>query len=192
MSIIRFEQLYISCPSVLNSSDGFIHYNKLREQGHSQVVDQTCWIRISSLMVAIIPIYKINKIHFRQLIPPKNLHTTVQKHRQSIPSIQLNSLPPSWLPKPYSLFPDPLVSSLILNSSSLMPFPPTFSTLSPTRPSSCVTVFCDSGASICPWRRKLSLCHEICPPSASRCFCALRFAAPIDVRAYLWKVRYWP
>lgn len=47
----------------------------------------------------------------------------------------------------------------------------------------CATVPCDSGGSSFPCRLKLSLCQLICPPSASLCFCALRFAAEILVRA---------
>lgn len=38
--------------------------------------------------------------------------------------------------------------------------------------------------SSCPCLLRLSLCQLICPPSASRCLCALSLAARIEVRVY--------
>jgi hypothetical protein len=79
-----------------------------------------------------------------------------------------------------------LAASLTLSSSSDLA---TFSTSDPSfaafSPSSCFTVPFDSGPASAPCLRSDSLRQLICPPSASRCICALRFAADMDVRAYL-------
>ena len=82
------------------------------------------------------------------------------------------------------------VRSLILLSASvstISPFSPSFILPLRSRPSckvptSCPTVPSSTGLSSFPCRLKVSLCQLICPPSASLCFCAFRFAAWIEVR----------
>lgn len=78
-----------------------------------------------------------------------------------------------------------LAASLTLSSSSDLATTFCPSSLAAFSPSSCFTVLFDSGAASAPCLRSDSLRQLICPPSASRCICALRFAAVMDVRAYL-------
>lgn len=79
-----------------------------------------------------------------------------------------------------------LAAALTLSSSSdLATFSPSAPSFAAFSPSSCFTVLFDSGAASAPCLRSDSLRQLICPPSASRCICALRFAAVMDVRAYL-------
>lgn len=112
-----------------------------------------------------------------------NLQPTISTQAQSYPHHLCYSLPS------YSLRPLCLAASLIRSSSSNLltasmsvRFLTSLAFSVPT-PSSCLTLFCVSGGSITPWRRSDSLRQLICPPSASRCFWALRFAAWMDVRA---------